>query len=323
MNSFEFKHNKPRLTIIGHGNISKRILKQKFFHNDGKVNKSFSENFKVYIISRNGMRNLEKKFQEFLKSKKVSELKYDLSNYSDMKKVTSISSFKIILLPTKESSFKFNLNSEEDVLTRNFAVSFKKKISSKGVYISTTGVYGNANGALIDETFRCNPSNFRSKRRLYAEKINRKNTNFHILRVPGIYAKERLPIERIKENKPALISNEDVFSNHIHADDLARVTYISLFRGKKNRVTNVVDDSKIKMGDYFDLVAKTFSLSKPPRVKKAEIKKYVEKKILSPMMVTFMKDSRRLKNYRLKKEMRYSLRYPDVSYALKKFKNEK
>ena len=153
---------------------------------------------------------------------------------------------------------------------------------------------------------------------MYAEKIFRLTKRFHILRVPGIYAQNRLPLERLKSRKPALVSSDDVYSNHIHADDLARVSYMSLFKGRKKRVTNVVDDSKLKMADYFDLIADFYNLPKPPRVDKNELKKLVEQEVLSTMMASFFQESRRLKNIRLKKELRVSLRFPDVEYFLKK-----
>ncbi|MFM9113525.1 MAG: SDR family NAD(P)-dependent oxidoreductase, partial [Polynucleobacter victoriensis] len=132
-----------------------------------------------------------------------------------------------------------------------------------------------------------------------------------ILRVPGIYAGDRLPLDRITRQLPALVKNDDVFTNHIHADDLAKLIIYVLSRGKAQRVINACDDSDMLMGDYFDLVADAFNLPKPPRVTKQELPNLVE-----PMTLSFMSESRRIKNHRLS-ELRFQLTYPTVADFLK------
>jgi nucleoside-diphosphate-sugar epimerase len=125
--------------------------------------------------------------------------------------------------------------------------------------------------------------------------------------VPGIYATDRLPVERLQKGTPALIANDDVYTNHIHADDLARLIRLALFRGLPQRVYHAVDDSDIRMGDYFDLVADAFALPRPPRLPRAELQKQV-----SPMLLSFMSESRRLENQRIKHELGARLLYPQV-----------
>ena len=184
------------------------------------------------------------------------------------------------------------------------------------VYISTTGVYGDCQGAVIDETQALVPKSARAIRRVSAEGQIRAWGNAHavqvqILRVPGIYAQDRLPIDRLKRQSPALQASEDVYTNHIHADDLARLITYVLFRGQSQRVINACDSSHLKMGDYFDLVAETFDLPKPPRVSQQELSKLVD-----PMMLSFMSESRQIQNHRLK-ELRFALQYPTVQDCLK------
>ena len=133
-----------------------------------------------------------------------------------------------------------------------------------------------------------------------------------ILRAPGIYAADRLPIDRLKNGLPALSTAEDVFTNHIHADDLAAACVAALHLGKADRVYNVVDDSDLRMGDYFDKVADAFSLARPPRISRAEAAK-----ILSPMQLSFMRESRRIANGRLKKELKLRLAYPTVDEGIR------
>ncbi len=187
----------------------------------------------------------------------------------------------------------------------------------RSVYVSTTGVYGDCVGERIDETRRVRPTNARAKRRVAAEARVRadRRQRFTILRAPGIYAAERLPIERLSVGTPALISEDDVFTNHIHGNDLARAVWFSVFRGGAGRVLNVVDDSEQKMGDYFDQVADAVGLSRPPRLPRAHLIQEV-----SPMLYSFMSESRRIGNLRVKRELRLRLNYPAPATLLRHLK---
>ena len=115
-----------------------------------------------------------------------------------------------------------------------------------------------------------------------------------------------LPLERIRRGTPALSADEDVYTNHIHADDLARLIKWAIYHAKPQRVVNACDDSQMKMGDYFDAVAEVFQLPKPPRLSKKELASTVD-----PMMLSFMSESRRIQNHRLR-EMGFHLQYPTV-----------
>ncbi|MCZ7565988.1 MAG: SDR family oxidoreductase [Burkholderiales bacterium] len=180
------------------------------------------------------------------------------------------------------------------------------------VYVSTTGVYGDCGGAWIDETRPVNPQTDRARRRVDAERAlielgERTGASVSILRAPGIYAADRLPVERLARGTPALRPEDDVYTNHIHADDLARACVAALERGAPGRVYNVVDDSAMKMGEYFDLVAERAGLARPPRVARAEAARQ-----LSPVALSFMTESRRIANRRMKEELAVVLRYPSV-----------
>ena len=133
-----------------------------------------------------------------------------------------------------------------------------------------------------------------------------------ILRAPGIYAEDRLPVERLTKGTPALTADDDVYTNHVHADDLARMVALALFRSRPNRVYHAVDDTDLKMGEYFDVVADAFGLSRPPRLPRAELEQAV-----SPMLLSFMSESRRLVNERIKHELGMRLRYCDVHTLLR------
>ena len=132
-----------------------------------------------------------------------------------------------------------------------------------------------------------------------------------VLRVPGIYAADRLPVERLRQQVPALVPADDVITNHIHADDLARIARTALLRGPRQRVINAVDDSQMTLGDYLDQVADRLGLPRPPRHSRAELTR-----TLSEVRMSFMRESRRLDNRRLKRELRVRLQWPTVAEFL-------
>jgi len=183
-------------------------------------------------------------------------------------------------------------------------------IPQRFVYISTSGVYGDCAGSRIDESRPRRAQTPRARRRVAAEDrlrywAMRYGVRLSILRVPGIYAQTRLPLERIKQGTPVLRAEDDVFTNHIHADDLARAVVAAAFRGKPNRAYNITDDAELKMGAWFDTVADAFHLPRPPRVSWEEAETRI-----APMLLSFMSESRRLSNTRMKRELRVGLKYP-------------
>ena len=141
----------------------------------------------------------------------------------------------------------------------------------------------------------------------------RQGVALSILRAPGIYAEGRLPLERIKQGTPILVPEDDVFTNHIHADDLARAAVAAVFHGRANRAYNVTDDAQMKMGAWFDAVADAFHLQRPPRVTWDEAEQRI-----APMLLSFMSESRRLGNRRLKEELRVRLAFPTPQAMLAK-----
>ena len=188
------------------------------------------------------------------------------------------------------------------------------------VYISTSGVYGDCGGNWVTETRAVAPVNGRAVRRVDAERQLRRwgetqRVQVSILRAPGIYATDRLPLERIKRGTPALISKDDSYTNHIHADDLARLAWAALFRGRAQRIYHAVDAHPLKMGDWFDSCADAFDLPRPPRVNRVEAEK-----VLSEALLSFLRESRRLSNTRATNELRLKFRYPTSDDCLREIK---
>ncbi len=189
------------------------------------------------------------------------------------------------------------------------------------VYGSTSGVYGDCAGAWVNENQMVNPITPRAQRRVDAEarvrhlgRLRSSPVRVSVLRIPGIYAPGReggTPRDRLLRGTPVLVQVDDVFTNHIHADDLARACQLALWRGKPQRVYNVNDDSQMKMGDYFDMAAGLYDLAKPPRISRAQAQTE-----LPAMQLSFMSESRRMVNTRMKRELRLQLRFADVKDGL-------
>lgn len=197
----------------------------------------------------------------------------------------------------------------------------RRSAPSSVVYGSTSGVYGDCAGAWVDESHSVNPITPRAQRRVDAEarmrhfgRLRSSTVRVSVLRIPGIYAPDReggTPRERLLRGTPVLAHADDVFTNHIHADDLARACQLALWRGQPQRTYNVNDDSQLLMGDYFDMSADLYGLAKPPRIRRAQAQKD-----LPAMQLSFMSESRRLVNTRMKRELRLQLRYANVKDGL-------
>jgi nucleoside-diphosphate-sugar epimerase len=174
------------------------------------------------------------------------------------------------------------------------------------IYISTTGVYGDRRGAVVDESARPAPITERARRRIDSERRARARPwRASVLRVPGIYGPGRLPLERLRSAIPAPLAADDVVTNHIHIDDLARICISSLFRAAPGRLYNAVDDSSLRLGEYLDLVADQFGLPRAPRLPWEALRRAV-----SPMQFSFFQESRRLSNRRIKSELKVRLQFP-------------
>jgi len=206
----------------------------------------------------------------------------------------------------------------EDTRTTNLLTALSSGVAPERlIYISTTGVYGDCQGRWIDELSPLNPESARAARRVNAEQQLTRwalatGVGLAILRAPGIYAADRLPLERLRAGTPAIAATEDAWSNHIHADDLATAAVHAIAHAGdratvSTSVFNIVDDSELKMGDYFDLVADHFGLPRPPRVSRVEAGSQV-----SAAMLSFMRESRRIGNQKMKSELGMTLAHPTV-----------
>jgi nucleoside-diphosphate-sugar epimerase len=273
----------PRLLIVGCGDVGLRIVAR------------LRARYRIVALTSSPQRRAQ------LRAASALPIVGDLEDRASLSRIAAFGARVIHLAPPPNHGTR-------DPRTRHLLATLRER--NRLVYISTTGVYGDRAGAWIDETARIAPVNERALRRLDAEHIVR-GAGACVLRVPGIYAHDRLPLDRLRAGTPALTADDDVHTNHIHADDLARIAIAALHRGSKARVYNAVDDSQLKMGEYFDLVADRCGLPRPPRLPRDELRRAV-----SPMMYSFMSESRRLRSDRLKRELKVKLRWPTVAEAL-------
>jgi nucleoside-diphosphate-sugar epimerase len=273
----------PRLLVVGCGDVGLRIL--------ARVHRRF----RVFALTSTPAR------APLLRAAGAVPLAGNLDDRATLARLRALAPRLIHLAPPPN-------HGRGDPRTRRLLAALEPP--RRAVYISTTGVYGDRAGAWLDETAPLAPANERAWRRVAAEQAMRA-AGAAVLRVPGIYAHDRLPLDRLRTGTPALAAGDDVFTNHIHADDLARITIAALMRGGRGRTYNAVDDSQLKMGDYFDAVADAFALPRPQRLPREQLKAAV-----SPMMYSFMGESRRLRNARTKRELKVRLAWPTVAATL-------
>ncbi len=184
------------------------------------------------------------------------------------------------------------------------------------VYTSTTGVYGDCQGAWVDESFPAQPQVDRARRRLDAEQQLRAwsaagRGDIIILRVAGIYGPDKLPLARLQQRVPMISAAEAPWTNRIHIDDLVTVCEAAMAVGRPGEIYNVSDGDPGNMRDYFDRVADLYGLPRAPLISLAEARA-----TLSPGMLSYLGESRRMDNRKLREELGVSLRYPNLSEGL-------
>ncbi|HUN90772.1 MAG TPA: NAD(P)H-binding protein [Burkholderiaceae bacterium] len=283
--------SKPRLLIVGCGDVGSRIVSRA------------RSRFRIFAVTASGSRAAA------LREQGAVPLAANLDRRETLARLAGLAPYVVHLAPPPPTGTR-------DARTARLVAALAPRATGARafVYVSTTGVYGDRGGARIDETATPAPATARAQRRVDAERrLRRGPWHATVLRAPGIYAGDRLPLERLSQRIPVARHDEDVYTNHIHADDLARLCLAALFRGRRGRVYHAADDSELKVGDFLDQVADARGLPRPPRVSRAELRAAV-----SPVMWTFLSESRRLSNRRLRRELRFVLRYPTVGEALQR-----
>jgi nucleoside-diphosphate-sugar epimerase len=280
-----------RLLIIGCGDVVRRALPQ------------LLRRWRVYALVR--------QHDPALSALGVTQLRGDLDCRATFTRVAGLAHAVLHSAPPPDNGLL-------DARTRRLVAALRRRESlpRRLVYISTSGVYGDCGGAQVDETRTPAPTTARAQRRLDAERCLRRfgrqsSCRVAILRAPGIYAADRLPLERLRKGLPLLRAEEDVYTNHVHADDLAQMCIAALRCAPAQRIYNATDDSDLQAGAWFDKLADASGLPRAPRVTKTALAEMV-----SPLQFSFLAESRRLDNARLKRELLPQLRYPTVDAGI-------
>jgi nucleoside-diphosphate-sugar epimerase len=289
------RFRRQRLLIVGCGDVGLRVVQ------------ALPSTVRVLALTTSSER------AAVLREHGVTPLRGNLDQRVSLRRLAGLATRVLHLAPPPNEGWT-------DARTRHLTQSLRLRIAPGAlVYGSTSGVYGDCAGERVSETRPVHAQTPRAQRRADAESSLRllgrsSATRVSVLRIPGIYAPDRVggtPRERLLKGTPVLQAQDDVYTNHIHADDLARACIAALWRGRAQRVVNVNDDTELKMGDYFDLAADLYGLPRPQRVARSTAQGE-----LPLLLLSFMGESRRMDNTRLKRELRLRLRYPTVAAGL-------
>ncbi len=284
----------PQLLIVGYGDIGQRVARL-----------ALSTGFQVSAASR----SIELKTTE--QESGVELYTANLDRLGTLGQLPTRQSMVLYLAPPPP-------HGDTDPRIQMFCKSIlKTELPAKIVYVSTSGVYGDCDGALVDETRPPHPETDRAKRRLDAEQAFRTWGMSHgvpiiTLRVAGIYGPGRLPLDRLEKGGPVLRREQSPYSNRIHADDLARVCLAAVQKGTDGAIYNVCDGEESTMTDYFMSIADFFNLPQPPEISMAEAQTQ-----LTPEMLSYLLESRRLNNSRMLERLGIELLYPDLKSGLR------
>ncbi len=280
------------LLIVGCGDIAQRVIPL------------LSRHYRMFALVRRQV------LVEPLRALQVTPILGDLDDRASLFRLGGLADIVLHFAPPPDSGTR-------DSRTANLLAALARgKLPRRLVYLSTSGVYGDCGGAWVTEARPVHPQTERALRRVDAERqirawATRNGVNASILRVPGIYAPGRLPLDRIRKGVSAIIASEDSYTNHIHADELARIVVAALRHGRPNRVYHACDGSAMKLGEYLDLVADAQGLPRVPRISRA-----AAQQVLPATLLSFLNESRQLSNQRIRHELRVQLRYQSVTNVL-------
>ncbi|MEO8388856.1 SDR family oxidoreductase [Polaromonas sp.] len=298
LGSLPFRFRRERILIVGCGDVGLRVARK------------LPRHVRLMALTSSPER------VPALRAQGIAPLQGNLDDGASLRRLAGLATRVVHLAPPPGDEPDWRTDPRTLALLRALRL---RSLPQSLVYGSTSGVYGDCGGEWVPETRPLSPHTPRAQRRVHAEAHLRlfgraTGTHVHLLRIPGIYAPDReggTPRGRLLKGTPVLRAEDDVYTNHIHADDLARACLAALWRGKPQRISNASDDTQMKMGDYFDLAADLYGLPRPPRLARGTAQDE-----LPLMLLSFMSESRRLDNSRLKEELRVQLRYPTVAHGL-------
>jgi len=283
-----------RVVIVGCGDIGKRVAKL-----------ARSRGLEVWALTRSESHASE------LQALGIKTVMGNLDEQLPIDNLPTAGAHVIYLAPPPGGG-------ESDPRVRTFAASvLPEEEPAKVVYVSTSGVYGDCAGETVTEQTPLNPQTARARRRVDAEQLLGEWGKYRqipvvILRVTGIYGPGRWPLARLREGHPVLREEDAGLTNRIHAEDLARICLEAAEKADAGEIYNVSDGHPTTMTEYFNRVADRFGLERPPQVTMDEARK-----VMTPLMLSYIVESRRMDNRKMLTLMQGELLYPDLAAGLR------
>ena len=181
-------------------------------------------------------------------------------------------------------------------------------------YLSTLGVYGDRDGAFVDEKTELRPSSIRGTRRVRAEgdwqaMYRDRGVPSHIFRLAGIYGPGRSAIDSVKAGIARRILKPGHAFSRVHVDDIIATILASFEKPNPGSIYNVVDDEAAPSHEVIAYACRLLGRDPPPLVPFDEAN-------LSPMSLSFYSENKRVKNDKIKTELGVELKYPNYRVGL-------
>jgi len=205
-------------------------------------------------------------------------------------------------------------DAESDPVLRHYTDAFETAPAQRIIYLSTVGVYGDHQGAWVDEDTPCVPVAERSHARLSAEQAWSEcaadmGAELDILRLSGIYGPQRNALANLREGTARRIIKPGQVFNRIHVADIADAIAACIARGQPGRIYNVTDDEPAPPQDVVEYAATLLGLAQPPERDFATTE-------MTPMARSFYGENKRVSNKRIKSELGFEFAHPTYREGL-------
>ena len=174
-------------------------------------------------------------------------------------------------------------------------------------------MYGDHKGEWVDEKSKTKPTTLNGVERLNAEKswlaqAESKELPIQIFRLSGIYSNQKNILFRLKSGKVKIVNKKNHFFSRIHVEDIANILFKSLTNFTSKEIYNISDDRPASSKEVTLHGVKLLGVEKPAVIE-------VES-IVSEMLKNFYKDSKKVNNKKIKKTLRYEMKYPSYIEGL-------
>ena len=278
---------------FGFGQVAKSLIR-----------KLYSEKYSFNLTTTTRQNTCEKKFEKIqYKCLQFDGDNFDIDIIEELKKATHI------LVSTPPEA--------EDYIIKNFSKYLENNNSLKWFgYLSSTGVYGNHDGAWVNEATLTDPTSERGKKRLKAElKFNNLNIPLIIFRLSGIYSTENSVFSRLKKNDLRIVEMKNQIFSRIHIEDIANILFLSLTIKKiiKGEIFNLSDNYPCSYKEVIEYACNLLNISLPKAISFEELG--------DGQLKDFYQDSKKVSNEKIKEYFKYELKYPTYAEGLRQIKN--